>query len=258
MREANGYSPLASQGKVLITGASAGLGKALAEEFSRRGYEILAAGRNENALGKLTAVSRYLLDLSQPRAGEELARRVKADGHRVDILVCNAGLGLSGAFGEQSPEALNALVQVNMAALTALNRAFLPEMAERKTGRVLNVASTGAWQPGPYMAAYYASKAYVLSLTRALRAEYRGTGVTVSALCPGSIATEFSRRSGRADPGRAMAPEQVAKIAVDGLLKGKGVITPGLENKALHAASKALPASVMARFVERYQKGLLN
>lgn len=258
MRAANGYSPQAEQGKVLITGASSGLGKALAQEFQRRGYQVLAAGRSQSALEKLTANSCYSLDLSQPGAGEELARRVLADGHEVDILVCNAGLGLSGAFGEQSQEALDALVQVNIAALTALNRAFLPRMAARGRGRALNVASTGAWQLGPYMAAYYASKAYVLSLTRALRAEYRGTGVSVSALCPGSIATEFSRRSGRADPGRAMAPEKAAKIAVDGLLQGKGVITPGLENKALHAASKLLPASLMARFVEKYQRGLLK
>lgn len=257
MRAANGYSPLAEQGKVLITGASAGLGKALVEEFQCRGYQVLAAGRSREALEKLSAVSCYPLDLSIPGAGAELAARVRSDGHGVDVLVCNAGLGLSGAFGEQSPEALDALVQVNIAALTALNRAFLPEMRERGAGRVLNVASTGAWQPGPYMAAYYASKAYVLSLTRALREEYKGTGVTVSALCPGSIATEFSRRSGRADPGRAMTPEKVAKIAVDGLLRGKGVITPGLENKALHAASKALPAPLMAKFVAGYQKKLL-
>lgn len=258
MREANGYSPLADKENVLITGASSGLGKALAEEFSRRGYQVLASGRDEAALEKLTAHSRYALDLSQPGAGAELARWVQADGHQVDILVCNAGLGLSGPFGEQSPEALDALIQVNMAALTALNRAFLPQMLERQQGRILNVASTGAWQPGPYMAAYYASKAYVLSLTRALRAECLGTGVTVSALCPGSVATDFSRRSGRADPARAMAPEKVAKIAVDGLLRGKGVITPGWVNKALHAASKVLPAPVMARFVARYQKGLLD
>lgn len=257
MREANGYSPKAGKENVLITGASSGLGKALAEEFSRRGYQVLASGRDEVALRKLTAHSCYALDLSQPGAGAELARRIQADGHQVDILVCNAGLGLSGPFGEQSPAALDALIQVNIAALTALNRAFLPEMRERGEGFVLNVASTGAWQPGPYMAAYYASKAYVLSLTRALREEYHGTGVTVSALCPGSIATEFSRRSGRADPGRAMTPQQVAKIAVGGLLKGKGVITPGLENKALHAASKALPAPLMAKFVSGYQKKLL-
>lgn len=257
MRAEGGYSPLASKGNVLITGASAGLGRALAAEFCARGYCILAVGRNEAALEKLTATSRYVLDLSVPGAGEELAARVQADGHRVDILVCNAGLGLSGAFGEQSPAALDTLIQVNIASLTALNRAFLPEMAARGTGRVLNVASTGAWQPGPYMAAYYASKAYVLSLTRALREEYKGTGVAVSALCPGSIATEFSRRSGRADPGRAMTPEKVARIAVNGLLKGKGVITPGLENKALHAVSKALPAPLMAKFVAGYQKKLL-
>lgn len=257
MRVANGYSPLAAQGKVLITGASAGLGKALAAEFSARGYQVLAAGRNGAALEQLPAISHYALDLSTPGAGTELANRVAADGHRVDILVCNAGLGLSGAFGEQSLAALDALIQVNIAALTALDRAFLPQMAVRGEGRVLNVASTGAWQPGPYMAAYYASKAYVLSLTRALREEYKGTGVTLSALCPGSIATEFSRRSGRADPGRAMTPQQVAKIAVDGLLKGKGVITPGLENKALHAASKVLPAPLMAKFVAGYQKRLL-
>lgn len=257
MREMSGYSPLADKGKVLITGASAGLGKALAAEFQRRGYQVLAAGRSREALEKLSAVSCYPLDLSTSRAGEELAARVRSDGHTVDILVCNAGLGLSGAFGEQSPAALDALIQVNIAALTALNRAFLPEMRERGGGRVLNVASTGAWQPGPYMAAYYASKAYVLSLTRALREEYKGTGVTLSALCPGSISTEFSRRSGRSDPVRAMTPEKVAKTAVDGLLKGKGVITPGLENKALHAASKALPAPLMAKFVSGYQKRLL-
>lgn len=257
MRTASGYPPFAGKGKVLITGASAGLGKALTAEFQRRGYQVLAAGRNREALSKLPAVSCYPLDLARPRAGEELAAQVQADGHTVDILVCNAGLGLSGTFEEQSPDALDALIQVNIAALTALNRAFLPQMAARGGGRVLNVASTGAWQPGPYMAAYYASKAYVLSLTRALREEYKGTGVVVSALCPGSIATEFSRRSGRADPGRAMTPEKVAKIAVDGLLKGKGVITPGLENKALHAASKALPAPLMAKFVARYQKKLL-
>lgn len=257
MREMSGYSPLADKGKVLITGASAGLGKALAAEFQRRGYQVLAAGRSREALEKLSAVSCYPLDLSAPGAGAELAARVQADGHTVDILVCNAGLGLSGAFGEQSPAALDALIQVNIAALTALNRAFLPEMRERGGGRVLNVASTGAWQPGPYMAAYYASKAYVLSLTRALREEYKGTGVTLSALCPGSISTEFSRRSGRSDPVRAMTPEKVAKTAVDGLLKGKGVITPGLENKALHAASKALPAPLMAKFVAGYQKRLL-
>lgn len=257
MKRTKGYPPLAEKGKVLVTGASAGLGKALAEELHARGYQVLAAGRNHEALEKLPAISRYALDLAQPRAGEELVRQVLADGHEVDLLVCNAGLGLSGPFGEQSPAALDALVQVNIAALTALNRVFLPQMQARGRGHVLNVASTGAWQPGPYMAAYYASKAYVLSLTRALRAECRGSGVTLSALCPGSIATEFSRRSGRADPGRAMTPEKVAKIAVDGLLKGRGVITPGLENKALHAASKALPAPLMAKFVAGYQKKLL-
>lgn len=257
MSGAKGYSPLARKGTVLITGASAGLGKALAEEFHSRGYQVLAAGRGAEALKKLPAISRYSLDLAQPRAGKELARQVLDDGHAVDILVCNAGLGLSGAFGDQSPDDLDSLIQVNIAALTALDRAFLPLMAAQGGGYVLNVASTGAWQPGPYMAAYYASKAYVLSLTRALREEYKGSGVTVSTLCPGSIATEFSRRSGRADPGRAMTPEKVAKIAVDGLLKGNGVITPGWENKALHAVSKALPAPLMAKFVSGYQKKLL-
>ena len=251
-------SPSASpKGNVLITGASAGLGKALAEEFHARGYAVLVTGRNEDALRALPAAARYPLDLSLPRAGEELARQVAADGFSVDILVCNAGLGLSGEFTRHSPAALDALIQVNIAALTALNRAFLPQMTARGGGYILNVASTCAWQPGPYMAAYYASKAYVLSLTRALRAECKGSGVTVSALCPGSIATEFSRRSGRADPGRAMTPEQVAKIAVSGLLKGRGVITPGMENKALHALSKLLPAPLMAQFVAAYQKRLL-
>ncbi len=242
--------------KALVTGASAGLGKAIFRELRERGWEVAAAGRNEDALRALGCEHWFAVDLGKPGGAEELYQKVTQAGISIDFLVCNAGLGLVGPFLDQSLPKLDALQEVNMKALTALNRLFLPEMVAKGQGRVLNIASTGAWQPGPYMGVYYASKSYVLSLTRAVRQELRGTGVTLTAACPGAIATEFSRRAGRRDPKNAMSAEKVAKIAVRDALAGKAISVPGLTNKLGHVATKVLPAPVMAWAVGRYQMGL--
>lgn len=244
--------------RALVTGASAGLGKAIFRELQGRGWEVAASGRNEDALRALGCDHWFAVDLGTPGGAEELYQKVTGAGLSVDFLVCNAGLGLVGPFLEQSLTKLDALQEVNMKALTALNRLFLPKMVEKGQGRVLNIASTGAWQPGPYMAGYYASKSYVLSLTRAVRQELKGTGVTLTAACPGAIATEFSRRAGRRDPKNAMAPEKVARIAVKDALAGKAISVPGLANKAGHIATKLLPAPLTAWAVGRYQEHLAD
>ncbi len=242
----------------LVTGASAGLGRAIVRELQGRGWEVAASGRNEDALRALGCEHWFAVDLAKPGGGAELYEKVTKAGISVDFLVCNAGLGLVGRFLDQSPDKLDALQEVNMKALTSLNRLFLPQMVERGRGYVLNIASTGAWQPGPYMGAYYASKSYVLSLTRAVRQELRGTGVTLTAACPGAIATEFSRRAGRRDPKNAMPAEKVAKLAVRDALAGKALSVPGLTNKAGHLATKLLPAPLTAWAVGRYQERLMN
>lgn len=242
----------------LVTGASSGLGRAIVQELLAQGWEVAAAGRNETALKALNCPRWFAVDLSQPGGAEELYRQAAQAGLEIDLLVCNAGLGLVGPFLEQPLKKLDALQEVNMKALTALNRLFLPQMVERGGGRALNIASTGAWQPGPYMAAYYASKSYVLSLTRAVRRELHGTGVTLTAACPGAIATEFSRRAGRRDPKNAMSPEKVAKAAIRDTLAGRAVSVPGLVNKLGHVATKLLPAPLTAWTVGRYQARLME
>lgn len=242
----------------LVTGASAGLGRAIVQELRTRGWEVAVSGRNEDALKALGCEHWFAVDLGKPGGAEELFQKVTQAGISVDFLVCNAGLGLVGAFLEQPLDKLDALQEVNMKAVTALNRLFLPEMVRKGQGRVLNIASTGAWQPGPYMGAYYASKSYVLSLTRAVRQELKGTGVTLTAACPGAIATEFSRRAGRRDPKNAMPAEKVARIAVRDALAGKAISVPGLTNKLGHVATKVLPAPLMAWAVGRYQAHLAD
>ncbi len=240
----------------LVTGATAGLGRALAEELAGRGYQVIATGRDEAALARLDAAAAFAVDLAAPGGARALCERVRETGLEVDVLVCNAGMGLMGPFLEQAPEALEALDNLNVTALTLLTRLFLPGMAARGRGRVVHIASTGAWQPGPWAAAYYASKSYVLSLSRALRQELRGTGVTVTAVCPGAVATRFSARAGRRDPKNAMDPRRVARAAVDGMEAGRGLVTPGLGNKCGHLASKLLPAPLAAWAVGRYQRAL--
>lgn len=250
---------------VLITGASTGIGRALAEQFAQNGFALLLTARNPNTLAqaaeRLTAaygveVHAFPMDLSRAGAAEALYRRITAEGHCVDILVNNAGAGACGLFHELPLQGDADMAELNMMALTVLTKLFARDMIARGGGKILNVASTGAYQPGPYIAVYYATKAYVLSLSQALTDELAPFGISVSALCPGATKTEFSRRAGKLDMRGAMTPDYVASCAYRGLMRGKRVIIPSLAMKLGVAASKILPGRVSAYIVGKAQKRL--
>jgi len=253
----------------LVTGASSGIGREFALQLAARGHDLVLAARNAAALESLAAELRaghgveavtVVTDLSLPGAGTALAAEVAGRGLTVDVLVNNAGLGLGGAFAENDPAALTGMVQLNVVALTELTRALLPGMLARGRGRVLNVASTAAFQPGPLMAAYYATKAYVLSLSEALSEEVRGSGVTVTCLCPGPTRTAFEDRAGvggsrlfKGGMVKVMDASAVARIGLDALFRGRRVAVPGLLNRLLVGSAKTTPHFVSLPMVRYLQ-----
>src|SRR5882724_11077920 len=189
----------------LITGASGGIGYDLAKLFARDGYGLVLVARNkqkldENApeLRKLGSpwVINYATDLAELEAPEELFAYTERASIQVDVLVNNAGYGVHGAFSKTNLDDELEMMQLNMVALTHLTKLYLPQMIARRQGKIMQVASTAAFQSGPFMAVYFASKAYVLSFSEALYEELRGTGVTVTALCPGPTKTGFADRAG--------------------------------------------------------------
>ncbi len=250
------------QSYALITGATSGIGLALTKIFWDKGYSLILVGRNKH---KLAALEKQLKgertdlkvvickqDLSQAGAGAALYLWIKQQQLSVDILINNAGAGYVGEFCECSATKIEELMTLNMTSLTELTYEFAKEMKRRRRGKILNVASTGSYHPGAYTAVYYATKAYVLSLSEALYKELKPYGVTVSSLCPGATATQFAKSAGRVDAGFAMSAEFVAKKAFEGLQKGKKVIIPGIQNKLLIK----VPRSIAAYFVARYQQKL--
>lgn len=242
----------------LITGASAGIGAELAKVFAREGFDLLLVSRSVARMERLGQDlarahgirSRSLgADLNDPQAPLAVARA--ADGTGVDVLVNNAGLGTYGPFAATDPQETLRMLQVNVVALTHLTHLLLPAMLKRQAGRILNVASTAAFQPGPCMAVYYASKAYVLHFSEALAEELRGSGVTVTCLCPGPTRTEFHVRA-RMEHARMMRKNPfvmdaaaVARAGYAGLKKGKRLVIPGAVNW-LVAESVRLTPRVMA------------
>jgi short-subunit dehydrogenase len=244
------------RGGALITGASAGIGLELARQMAADGWSLALTARNERALeavaGELSerhgvrtaVVPADLADRKGPtRIREELSRL----DFSVDFLVNNAGFGTWGPFAEQTLESQLAMLQVNVVALTELTHSFLGAMRERGTGRVLNVASTAAFQPGPDMAVYFAGKAYVLHFSEALAHELRGTGITVTTLCPGPTETEFQDRAGMTDTRVGANPmmmgvEAVAEAGYRGAMEGKVIVVPGAANRV---------GSLLPRFVPR-------
>ena len=184
----------------LITGASAGLGEEFARQLSKRGHRLVLAARRKDRLEALAAelgnARAVGIDLARPGAADRLVADVEAAGETIELLVNNAGFGLLGRFDKADPKRLRQMVDLNCGALTDLCRAALPGMVNRRSGAILNVASTAAFQPGPGMAVYFATKAYVLSLTEALHEEAGRFGVKVSALCPGPTRTEFGEVAG--------------------------------------------------------------
>lgn len=253
---------------VLITGASSGIGRELAQIFARDGFRLILIARSQPALEQLArelkerynSDSRIIIkDLEQPQAASEIFAELQEVGAAVDILVNNAGYGASGPFSESDLDKNLGLLQVNILALTALTRLFLPEMLKRSQGKILNIGSTAGFQPGPFMATYYASKAYVISFSEALAVELKGTGVTVTTLCPGPTVTEFATRANmRSSLIKSAFTTQnartVAEIGYKGLMQGKGVVVPGTFNRVGAYAVKFLPRRIAATIVKQVQK----
>ena len=252
----------------LITGASGGIGLDIAKLLAADGHNLILVARSAEILGgiaselkakhKIDAIA-VPIDLADPAAPEELFQLLQERGIGVDILVNNAGFGTHGLFAESDPAAELQMLQVNIVALAHLTRLFLPYMIANRSGRIMNVASTAAFQPGPFMAGYYASKAFVLSFSEAIASELQGSGVTVTALCPGPTDTGFQKRAGvEATPlfkSNTMTSEAVARMGYRAMLKGKRVIVTGKKNKLLAFAARLAPRSLVTSIARKLNSG---
>jgi uncharacterized protein len=243
----------------LITGASGGIGLELTRLLAADRHDVVMVGRDRERLERVAgdlrtrfrvAVRCEARDLSEPRAAFDLWNALNAAGLSIDVLVNNAGVGMFGTVEEQDPGDLDRMLQLNVAALTALTRLVLPGMRRRHWGRILNVASVVAYQPGgPRMAAYYATKAFVLSFSRGLARELRGTGISVTVLSPGPTETAFDDRAGaRVDvPYKRvskMSAAAVARAGYDGMWRQSREVIPGLLTKALALAGEFSPRAI--------------
>jgi uncharacterized protein len=244
----------------VITGASGGIGMELAFLFAAGGYDLVLVARRSESLQKLADELHKLhgitanvvqMDLAQPAAGEIVWKTISAIAPEVDVLVNNAGVGDAGDFAGEAPEVIERMIHLNISSLTALTRRALPGMLARKCGKILNVASLAGFQPGgPGMAVYYATKSYVLSFSRAIRRELRGSGVTVTALCPGPTRTGFEAAAGAQQTrlfhwSKPMQARDVAEAGFNGMQRGCGVVVPGLMNKLLAISPGFSPASLV-------------
>jgi short-subunit dehydrogenase len=248
----------------LITGASAGLGREYARLFAKDGHDLVLVARRRDRLdelaGALTAEHKTTCmvisaDLTAAGACQQIADQVQAAGLTIDFLINNAGFGRRGAFAQSDRQRQLEMIDVNVRALVELTHLFLPGMLERKQGRILNIASIAGFVPGPFMATYYASKAFVVSFTEALASELAGTGVTATASCPGPTATEFGDVAGSTGSNlfrRHVADAvSVARHGYRAMLAGTVVAIPGLQNKlslqSLRVAPRAAVRAIAAR-----------
>jgi uncharacterized protein len=254
----------------LVTGASAGIGAEIARELARRGHGVILVARRKDRLDELASELRKEhgiraetlgCDLSKPASRDRLPGRVESLGLDVEILINNAGFATGGAFAESDPARELEQVRVLVEAVVALTSAFLPGMVKRRRGAILNVASTAGMQPLPYSVGYSAAKAYVLTFSEALHQEVRGQGVTVTALAPGPVDTEFWEQAGwqaggksfeKAFPGATKpSPREVARAGVEGLASGSRVVVPGLPVRAGMLAARYVPHAIKLPVMER-------
>jgi uncharacterized protein len=252
----------------LITGASSGIGYELAKLFARYGFDVVLVARSDLRLANLAMELQQQYgvraiplskDLSIPGAAQSLYDQLREHGIIIDVLVNNAGFGAFGPFIQTDWEEECKMIEVNITLLTHLSKLFAGDMVKRKRGKILNVASVAAFQPGPLMAVYYATKAYVLSFSEALSNELHGTGVTVSCLCPGPTETEFHKRadmtpSKLVNSNVMMDVETVARIGFRGLMRRKRLIIPGMRNKLLVQAQRFLPRRLITAFIRKVQE----
>ena len=260
-------APFFAPKTALITGASSGIGLELAHLFARDGYRLVLLARSRSTLRQIgdDLQARYSItariepkDLAHPSTPSELYQELQEAGVLIDVLVNNAGFGLAGAF-QQSDWAKEAeMMQVNIVAATHLTKLFLPQIRARE-GKILNVASTAAFQPGPFMSVYYASKAYLLSFSEALAEELEGTGVTVTCLCPGPVKTNFQKRAYLEGTGLANSPllvdvQEVARAGYEGMKQGKRIVIPGWKNRVGVGMLRVSPRSVVTKVVRKVQE----
>lgn len=252
----------------LITGASTGLGYELCKQFAQDHINLVLVARND---ARLKEVGKELerdfgitatlvpIDLSAPDSAKQVYTRVQEKGLSIDFLVNNAGLGFYGQFCESDPKSNHDMINLNISALVQLTRLFLPEMMAKRRGRILNIASLAAYQPGgPGAAVYYATKTFVLSFTRALSSEIKSTGVTATALCPGPMKTAFETKGGFSKTPLyrylTTGPEANAKAGYQAMQRGKITFVPGWVNKLLALAGE-LPPRQLALFVNKLLLG---
>lgn len=244
--------------KALITGASSGIGRDIARELDKRGYDLVLVARDANRLQELKSslsgnnTEIISMDLSVPENCKELYSKVKD----IDILINNAGFGEFGNFTETDLNKEICMLNTNIAAVHILTKLYLKDMIKKDRGNILNVASIAGFMPGPLMDGYYASKAYVVRLTQGIREELKKkkSNVKLSLLCPGPVNTNFNSVAGVKFNLSSLSSEYVAKYAVDKMLKGKFMIVPGLGVKFARVFSKIIPDSVMAKFAYKMQE----
>jgi uncharacterized protein len=249
----------------LVTGASSGIGAELARELARHGHDLVLTARRLAAMEALAIELRGLgaaatviaADLSKPGAAATLAHDIASRGFEIDVLVNNAGLGALGRFDRMDFARISEMLQVNIVALTELTRLVVPGMVARRHGRIMLVSSVAGFQPGPRMAVYFASKAYVTSLGEALAYELRGTGVGVTVLCPGATDTAFFAVAGADDSIMArrlrhmMRATDVARIGYRALAVGRRIVIAGITNKILALGGRLAPHRIVLPITDR-------
>lgn len=257
----------AASNTALITGASSGIGRELALVHAARGGNMVLVARRMAELLELKAqiegahkvqVVIIAKDLSEPHAAREVYEQVQSMNLHIDVLMNNAGFGTLGEFASADVQTSLNMIHVNITALVELTRLFVPHMIARKAGRILNVASTAAFQPGPLMAIYYATKSFVVSFSEALRYELRHTGVTVTSLCPGPTLSEFQTVAGMNNIAMMSMPgiptsHTVAEYGYNAMLRGKGIAVQGTMNKISSFSTRFMPRTLLLRFVAALQ-----
>jgi uncharacterized protein len=242
---------------VLITGASGGIGYELAKLFARDRHNLVLVARNREKLAQVAAelqpsgvtIKIIAWDLAQSPAPKFLFDQLQNERIAVDILINNAGFGTHGEFAQTAEEEILGQIQLNISALTELTRLFLPSMIKRRAGRIMNVASTAGFQPGPLMAVYYATKAYVISFTEAIANELHDSGVTVTCFCPGATHTAFAKRAGieesRLFKLGAMSAEKVARDGYRAVMEGRGLAISGAHNWIVAQSTRFAPRKMV-------------